>query len=71
VGHKVDLYDTAAETSRSGRIVRYDPGNDKHLVAFDPPEEEEGADEGKSKAPARKWVTLRVRSSRDWSIVMG
>jgi len=58
VGHKVDLYDTAAGTSRSGRIVRYDPRKEQHLIAFDPADDGEGA---KGKAPPRRWVTLRVR----------
>lgn len=72
VGHKVDLYNTATETARSGRIVRYDPRKDKHLIAFDPEEEEEKEGEGEegkeaaaAKAPERKWVTLRVRFA--WS----
>ena len=73
VGHKVDIYNAARGTARSGRIVRYDPQSNKHLIAFDAEEEGEeaaaGEEEGKkadAKPPERKWVTLQV-SSLDWT----
>lgn len=74
VGHKVELYDTARETKRPGRIVRYDSQRDKHLIAFDADEEEEEAEEAaeegkdaKAKTSERKWVTLKARRLTDRS----
>ena len=45
VGHKIDVYAAATGAARSGRIERYDPRTDKHLVAFEPEVEEEEEEE--------------------------